>query len=527
MLPTKLAFIDVETTGGRSHYDRIIEIGIVRIEDNKLVKTFTSLLNPNAYLPREVTMLTGITAGDLENAPTFREVRDEIAELLEDCIFVAHNVRFDYSFVKTEFARQNHTFTAKQLCTVKLARLLYPTWSHHNLDSVIECCGFSCKNRHRAFDDAEILWQFYQYLQATTDAKVLESAINTCLKKPSRPIKLSQEILDKLPEKPGVYIFYGAQERSDEAACEPPVGGETGVDTVASIQGRFRNEFGMTKELPLYVGKSRNIRERVLSHFAADIRSGVEMQIAQQIEHIETITTAGELGALLLESQLIKKLLPLYNRKSRLKRELVAIKNRLTKGGYQEVYLERVSKGKNEEALDILQSSLCFFKSRRQAKTKLAELAKKYHLCEKLLGLEKTTGACFAYRLEQCKGACIGKEKPEIYNLRFLMAFATMKIASWPFDGVIMIEEGDPEGKKEYFLINQWSYIGKVGVDEQGNQKEELLPEVIFDLDTYQIIRQFIRQPENQKKIKLLSRSKSLEDNFKSLPHDIPINSVV
>src|SRR5204863_4857139 len=132
---------------------------------SKLVKTFKTLINPQAYLPKEITMLTGITAGDLEDAPTFREVKEEINELLRDCIFVAHNVRFDYSFVKNEFQRHNETFSAKQLCTVKLSRLLYPAWPHHNLDSVIEHCHFTCDNRHRAFDDAKILLQFYQHVQ--------------------------------------------------------------------------------------------------------------------------------------------------------------------------------------------------------------------------------------------------------------------------------------------------------------------------------------------------------------------------
>src|SRR5579885_351415 len=496
MLPAKLAFVDIETTGGRSMYDRIIEIGILRVENNKIIRTFQSLINPHAYLPKEITMLTGITAGDLENAPTFREIKDEIGELLTGCIFVAHNARFDYSFVKREFGRHTDSFTARQLCTVKLSRLLYPGWSHHNLDSVIEHCNFTCLNRHRAFDDAKVLVEFYHHLQTNFPPDALEKAINTCLKKPSLPIKLKREILDNLPEKPGVYIFYGT--------------------------------------VPLYVGKSKNIRERVLSHFAADIRNGVEMQISQQIAHIETITTAGELGALLLESQLIKKLLPLYNRKSRLKREMVAVKSRLTKNGYQEAYLEHVSAihlqsnsdswtnarttcGQARNNINVsgdpstdgesrinLQSFLGFFESRRQAKATLAELAKKYHLCEKLLGLEKTNSGCFAYRLEQCKGACLGLEKPELYNLRFLMAFTGLKISRWPFQGAIAIEEKGIDGKRQYFLVDQWCYLGNVTIDEDGNRKESLQNEVTFDLDVYTIIKHYLSQSNHQKTIKIM-----------------------
>src|SRR6266702_4216216 len=126
MLPPKLAFVDIETTGVRSSYDRIIEIGILRVENNKLVKSFQSLINPESYLPKEITMITGITQQDIEHAPTFRSVKDEIIEILADCTFVAHNVRFDYAFLKHELLRENITFSSKHFCTVRLSRLLFP-----------------------------------------------------------------------------------------------------------------------------------------------------------------------------------------------------------------------------------------------------------------------------------------------------------------------------------------------------------------------------------------------------------------
>src|SRR6266566_2377215 len=141
MLPKNLAFVDIETTGTRAFYDRIIESGILRIENNKLIKTFHSLINPESHLPPEITMLTGITAADLENAPTFRSIKDEIQKILRDCLFVAHNVRFDYSFVKNEFKREMISFSSKHFCTVRLSRLLYPVHKSHNLDSIIERFG--------------------------------------------------------------------------------------------------------------------------------------------------------------------------------------------------------------------------------------------------------------------------------------------------------------------------------------------------------------------------------------------------
>ena len=486
MLPTKLAFVDIETTGMRSTYDRIIEIGILRVEDNKLVKTFQSLINPQTYLPKEITGLTGIRPEQLENAPTFRSIKDEIMETLADCTFVAHNVRFDYAFLKHELLRENVTFSAKHFCTVRLSRLLFPQWPRHNLDSLMEQCNIQCESRHRAFDDARVLYDFYNHLQQNLTQEQLEAALAKTMKKPSLPVKLPIEDLDKLPEKPGVYIFYGKEEATDPA--------------------NEKTKFQTKNVIPLYVGKSINIRNRVLSHFSNDIASPTEMKISQQIESIETITTAGELGALFLESQMIKELLPIYNKRSRIKHELIALRAKPNKQGYQECYLEPITTITPES----LETFVGFFRSRKQAKAFLADIAKNYSLCEKLLGLEKTSAACFAHRLKRCHGACVNAERPEVYNLRFTVSLESIRIHSWPYNGPITIEENEiaadengTYGKKEYFIIDNWCYIGNVTVDAEGNMKDNLEQSVTFDLDMYKILRQFFKNPMSRKKIQV------------------------
>src|SRR5215469_2379198 len=215
MLPSKLAFVDIETTGTRSSSDRIIEIGILRVDDNKLTRTFQSLINPQSYLPKEITMLTGITQQDIEHAPTFRLVKDEVMDILEDCTFVAHNVRFDYAFLKHELLRENISFSAKHFCTVRLSRVLFPKWERHNLDAIIRECNIPCQNRHRAYDDAQVLYDFYQQLTTTLPENKLEEALAKTMKKPSLPVNLPIEELEKLPDKPGIYIFYGAHTSQD------------------------------------------------------------------------------------------------------------------------------------------------------------------------------------------------------------------------------------------------------------------------------------------------------------------------
>ncbi len=486
MLPSKLAFVDIETTGMHSLYDRVIEIGILRVEDNKITKSFHSLIDPQTRFAPEITQLTGITQQDLEKAPTFRQIQTDILDILNDCIFIAHNVRFDYSFLKNEFLRRDISFSSKHFCTVRLSRLLYPQFLHHNLDSLIERHGFTCVKRHRALDDAKVLVSFYNKILQDFPLEHVENAVKKALKKPSLPLKIPHAEIDTLPEQPGVYIFYS----------------ENGI--------------------PLYIGKSKNIRDRVLSHFASDIHSSTEMKISQQIEHIETIPTAGELGALFLESELIKKLLPLYNKKSRVKHELIALKSKLNKNGYRECFLEAIT------IIDptMLDSFLGFFRSRKQAKSFLADIVKKYSLCEKLLGLESTglsrsKNGCFANRLGRCKGACIGTEKPIVHNLKFITAFASSKIKPWPFPGQIIIEESDVH-KKEYILINKWCYLGNVKIEQEdtniNNPSNQSLAELFnngaieqwgndytFDLDIYKIIKQYLSQPQNYKKVRILN----------------------
>ena len=490
MLPQKLAFVDIETTGTRSSFDRIIEVGIVRVEDNKIVKTYQTLINPQTHIPQEIVMLTGITAKDLEEAPTFREVADDILEALQDAFFVAHNVRFDYSFLKYEFKRREITFSPKHFCTVRLSRALFPRAKHHNLDSLIKRFQISCEKRHRALADAQVLFEFYQKIQSLFPLEKIAEAINIGLKRPTIPLSLSLSDLESLPELPGVYIFYG--------------------------EGN----------VPLYIGKSINIRDRVLSHFSNDMRSMLDAKISQQIKRVETILTAGELGALFLESDLIKRLMPLYNRKLRTKKQLTVIKSKKDAAGFATAYHDTVTDeeiaqmhtaiSQESELMDSFldtkskasASVVGFFRSSRQAKDYLYQMAKEHGLCEKLLGLEKTKGPCFGYRLGRCKGACVREEKPLFYNLRFAGAFSHTRIGSWPFPGPIVIEETDYlTNKTDHLIVDRWCFLGSVVADENGNLNE-IRRDYAFDLDMYKILRQYLRSPKNVKRIKLLSGNK-------------------
>lgn len=460
MTPRTLSFVDIETTGTSMYHDRIIEIAIVTVKDGLIVDQFDTLINPQSSVSPFITQMTGISTQDLEEAPSFRELCDEIYERLENTLFVAHNVRFDYGFIKNEFRNQGMSFSLKQLCTVKLSRSLFPRFRKHNLDSIIERHGIVCENRHRALGDTLATYEFYKQVIQTNPPDAMEEIIKRLTKAPSLPSNIQAKQIENLPEHPGVYIFYGEH------------------------------------HMPLYIGKSVNIQDRVKSHFQADHRSSNEMNISRQIVDIETIETPGELGALLLEQHLIKTQQPLYNRKLRLARKLVVLKSELADDGYISLYWETV----DQLTPDDLKEVRGIFKSPSQCKSFLRNKSKESGLCDYFMGLEARR-PCFASQLGNCHGACTGRESAPHYNNRLTEAFAATSIKNWPYDGPIAIVEQDRDKEQsEGFVIDKWCYIGRVTQQEQ-DATWEYTNEYVFDHDVYKILVKYVLSPPKNMRV--------------------------
>lgn len=467
----KLAIVDVETTGGSPTHDRIIEIGIIRIQGGEIVSEFESLINPHCYIHPQISQLTGISAHDLETAPTFRAVYDTIHELLDGAVFVAHNARFDYGFVKEEINRLGHHYSAKQLCTAKLSRRLFPKHRHHNLDSIMERFTIPCDARHRAMGDAKVLWEFLKKLTPLIDTDLLNSTIKSVSKDAVLPPGISRDVITHIPESPGVYTFYNA-----EGAA-------------------------------LYIGKSINLKDRILSHFTNATTDAKEARIYSTIASLEYQETSGELGALLAESRLIKEYKPLYNRLLRESHGLTICKKSLGSDGYCTVTLEE----RSDIAQDEIPHILGVFRTLKQAKAHLHTLATEFSLCKKILGIEKTTGACFGFGLHTCLGACLQQELPARYNMRFIDAFRKTKLRQWPFAGMIAIREGETT-----HLVSHWCYLGVLSDDNfllHANQQNEYS----FDYDTYKILSRYILNPSSQKHIKNIQSQYNTHSSGKSM----------
>jgi DNA polymerase-3 subunit epsilon len=461
-----LAIVDIETTGASPVRDRVLEIAIIRIEQGKVVETLNTVLDPECSIPVTITGLTGISEKDMKAAPTFNDISKEISRLLDGAYFVAHNARFDHSFIKAEFARLGINFSKKRLCTVALSRELFPQYKRHDLSTIIDRFSFTCENRHRAYDDAKILGDFMSHCEKLHKQEKIEEAMQKVLKRVRVPASVPLQVIENLPENPGVYIFYGED-------------GEI-----------------------LYIGKSINIKKRVISHFGNDA-SSKQLRLASEVKDIEAITTAGELGALLLESHMIKKEQPLYNRLSRRTKKLVVVQEEM-KNGYKHAILQTY----NTEDLEASEKVLGIFRSQSQAKKALSDTSEAYKLCPRLLSLEKGSGPCFYSQLGRCYGACGGRESDVEYNSRFDTAFKKRKIRTWPFAGPIMITEPniEEEGKGQVFIIDNWRLTGSFSYDEAG-QSPFLESDYIFDHDSYKILVQYLKN--NKKSVKSLSSNEA------------------
>ena len=162
MLHKPLVFLDIETTGMGPAQSRITEIGALRVENNEVVATYNQLINPEQPIPSFITNMTGFSNDMVWEQPNFKGLASDLELFLSDAIFVAHNVSFDYGFIRAEFARIGNTFSMDRMCSARLSRKLYPEHRSHRLDKIIERMDIEVLNRHRALDDAEIIWKFYQ-----------------------------------------------------------------------------------------------------------------------------------------------------------------------------------------------------------------------------------------------------------------------------------------------------------------------------------------------------------------------------
>ncbi len=457
MLQQPLVFLDLETTGATATHDRITEIGLVEVANGRFVGSWSQLVNPEKNIPPFIQALTGITNDMVADAPTFEQLAPALFERLAGKLLVAHNARFDYGFLKNEFARLGLAYRARVLCTAKLSRKLFPEHRRHNLDALMERHGLTCSARHRALGDAEVLWQFTQKIYAELDATRVEAAVEAQMRSPSLPAGLSAEMLEAIPEAPGVYLFY-----DDKGA-------------------------------PLYVGKSVDLHARVQSHFAGDHLLARDMRLSERVARVDWVETAGELGALLHEARRIKELAPVHNRRAR---RIANFYSWEWDGALDSrAPLKLVTVGDGEAAR--LEDLFGTFRMKHAAIAALTRIAEEHGLCLALLGLEPTRKIgtpCFAHQLQRCRGACCGKESTAAHNLRLREALQALRLAPWPYEGAIGLCERSGE-RSEVHLFEHWCFLGTAKCEAEIYDKLEARSRPAFDLDIYKILKRELAKP--------------------------------
>lgn len=438
------AVIDVETTGLKPAREKITEIAVVLTDGYTIEREWHTLLNPERPIPAQITRMTGITNEMVADAPRFYEIARELVLMTEGRTFVAHNVNFDYNFVRQEFNRLGYDYRRRKKCTVQWSRRLFPGYKSYGLGKLSHALGIENNARHRAAGDAKATAELLHkiILKQDTDKQEIPPAY--------LPPAMDMKTFQALPAKTGVYYFLDEKQRI------------------------------------LYVGKSLNIKERVKSHFASPEEREQKMKL--QTAHVGYEITGSELVALLLESHEIKKHTPVFNRQQRRNTYNYGLFSYYDEKGYLHLQTAKIT-GSHEPHTT--------FSTAREAKEHLRNRVEQYFLCQKLSGLYKSRGACFQYQVHQCLGACIGEESPDTYNKR---VEEMLKNYDLQYSDLMIIDPGRNEQEYSLVVVRNNTFLGFGYFDKHQEVSRENMLDLITEYDDNKDVRRIIRTYIKQNK---------------------------
>ncbi len=455
------AILDIETTGGKYNEEGITEIAIYKFDGHQIIDQFSSLVNPERSIQPFVVNLTGINNKMLINAPKFYEVAKRIIEITEGCTIVAHNAQFDNRILRTEFDRLGYNFEKPTLCTVDLSKQLIPGLPSYSLGKLVRSLGIPITDRHRAQGDAKAtVTLFKMLLEKDVDKIIISEAVKKDPKRQLEPKLL--DIIETAPTTTGVYYMHRKN-------------------------GKI-----------IYVGKSNNIKKRLIQHFTNDNKKSMKIQL--EVVSVTYEETGNDLIAQLKESQEIKKLKPIFNhalRRNVFQSQLVSYTD---ENGYINLKTEKID-SENQEEKHIITT----FTNQAQAKNFLYKITDEFQLCQKLNHLEKVDEACFNYGIKTCFGACLSLEKPEDYNKRFQQFISK---STYEHQSMLIIDKGREVDEHSVILIENGEYkgYGFYNLNFQINNSE-VLKSIINPMennrDTQHIIQGYLRKNKIQKIVKL------------------------
>lgn len=447
------AIVDIETTGGYAVGNKITEIAIFLHDGGKLIDSYDTLINPEQPIPEYITGLTGISDKMVADAPTFAEVADDVYKWLDGKIFVAHNVHFDYSFIKKEFENLNISISHKKLCTVRLSRKLIPGLSSYGLGNLSKSLGVEINGRHRAAGDAQATATIFHHLLERDTNNYIQEYLKRNSKESMLPPNLSKANYEDLPESPGVYYFH---DKNDKI---------------------------------IYVGKAIDIKKRINGHFSGSKGTWSNSNIKNEIHRISFDLTGNELIALLHENEQILKYWPKYNQAQKHFDSHWGIYSYEDQNGYLRLVVSKAKKNAPPLISMYTHGDLWHF---------LIQKIKEEQLCLKLCGIQKLNGPCTEVENGNCLGACEELEDPATYNQRLkgmLNSFYDDRAH------YALVGEGRTEEELAFALIKDGKYAG-IGYFHKNTSIdliEDLHPYLISHQEnrySLQVIRAFAEKME-------------------------------
>ncbi|MDX2002581.1 MAG: exonuclease domain-containing protein [Chitinophagales bacterium] len=393
------AIIDTETTGGNPAKDRIMEIAIFIHDGEKVLDKLTTLVNPQVPIAPFIRSLTGINEDMLVGAPTFKEIAQQIAQLTDKTILVAHNAGFDYSVLRNEFRRVGMRFQRKQLCTVKLSRQILPGYSSYSLGKLCRDLEIKLEGRHRAYGDAAATVQLFDCLLKADKQGMIWSMAEAEYNDSGLVPNLSAETVEDLPEETGIYYLHDQN-------------------------GKV-----------LFLSKSRNIRRRVIDLLTQEFSKERYTDLRNKIFDISYEITGSELIAQLCEAEEMKKHRPAFNQAQRVKRYKYGVFQYPDESGFLNLKVDYLNNGQNP---------VIEFTTRRSATSVLKRIGQKYGLLPELCGLKEKNGSLD------------GLNKDE-YNARLAKAFNKYRYRNPNF---FIIGEGRSHHEQSVVWIEDHQYKG-------------------------------------------------------------------
>lgn len=405
------AIVDIETTGGSPKDSKITEIAIYKHNGKEIIDEYETLINPEIPIPLFIANLTGINDSMVENSPRFFEIAKEIVEFTKDCVFVAHNVAFDYSIIRSEFRSLGFDYRLPHMCTVKASRQIIPGHDSYSLGKLTRALGITLTGRHRAGGDALATAKLFTLLYAKNE-KLLHTFINEEVNPKNLHPNLDVNVLDEIPNRAGVYKFFNDDNQI------------------------------------IYIGKSIHLKKRIEQHLR-NRKTQKEMLLQKEISRIEVVLTGSELIALLLESQLIKQYMPIHNRSLKRNKFPYGVFSYFDDNGYLRFFVGLTSKMTDEP--------VAVFSSKKEGVDFLANQVEKYRLCQKLSDLYNSTDACFQYSIKECNGACVKAESPKDYNTRCQQFIDDIQMNKSSF---YVIDKGRERNEKSLIYVKNGSFKG-------------------------------------------------------------------